>query len=118
MADTTLQLAKSGSAVFNASGIAVVSIQNGSLARWEVKLLNINTTSDSDTKCLVYRGQVSTRNQIDATEELGNTNTSPTDVTVMPGDVITARWENGTPGAIATFIIEGDEILKGRRSYG
>lgn len=117
MIETTLQLVKSGSAVFTAGGIATVSIQNGSLARWEVKLLNISTTSDNDTKCVVYRGQVSSRNQIDATEELGNTNTSPVDQTVVPGDVITARWENGTPGAIATFIIEGDEILRGRRAY-
>lgn len=115
-AETRTQLILSQSAVFAADGTASVTFLNGTTATWNVKLMNTTTTSTTQTKCSVYRGDINAGNQIDYTNT-GNGDTSPVDAIYRVGDKITVRWTGGTPGAIATFRLEGDVVQVGRRAY-
>lgn len=116
MTDTTLALLKSATATFVAGGIATAELRNNGLSRWHIKLINVTTASSTQTRCTVYRGEVNPRNQLDYTKT-GNGDTSPTDITVQPGEYVTVQWTFGTVGAIAVVRIEGEEILRGRRAY-
>ena len=116
MIETRYQLDKSSAAAFDANGVATVVIANNGVSRWVVKLLNVNTSSGTQTRCTVYRGEATSRNQVDFTRS-GNGDTSPTDWVVNPGEYLTARWTFGVPGTFATFRVEGDDMVKGRRAY-
>jgi hypothetical protein len=116
MADSVVALQKSGSATFSASGVATVELRNGGLTRWHVKNASISTTSTAKTQLTVYRGNPSANNQLD-NSKTANLDSSDSVYTLAPSEYATFRWVNGTPGAIATVRIEGDEIITGRRIY-
>lgn len=116
MPDSIVDLQKSGSATFNASGVATAELRNGGLTRWVIKNASISSTSTTKTTLTVYRGAPSANNQLDHSKT-ANADSSDTEYALAPSEFATFQWVNGTPGAVATFRVEGDEIIRGRRIY-
>lgn len=75
---------------------------------WHVTLMV--TTSDSvlSPTLRVYRNTVTDGAIVDQTL-LGGGDVSDCDLTLTAGQRLVARWTGGTPGAHATFNIEGEE---------
>lgn len=116
LAETPLALNSNITAVFDANGDAVGEILVGPNQRWEVTLLNTNTTSTSQTRLTVYRGPVEST-QVDFSRT-GNGDTSNTDIKLQQGEKLSAKWTGGTPGAQATLNIQGTVFERGNRGYG
>jgi hypothetical protein len=114
-AETELALAETLRGTFDASGIAVGSIQVGPNQRWKVTLMNTSTTSTSQTRCTVYRGLLNGQ-QLDFSRT-GNADTSNTDIELQQGEKLVVEWTGGTVGTTAALDIEGKKYLKGRRGY-
>lgn len=116
MEETKIQLGRSASAVFNASGVATAVLSNGGLSRWQITNTAVSSTSTKQTKCTTYRGPAAPSNQVDFTR-VGNGRSSDTQIPLASGEFLTVVWENGTPGTVATVTVIGDEFLQGRRIY-
>lgn len=104
----------SGTAVFDASGKAVVRLGPTVYgSRWKVDLMSVSTTSTLQTTCNVYRDSESAAASLDNTRT-GNLDTSNTDIDLTAGQVILFVWTGGTPGALATVSVSGT-LYTGRR---
>lgn len=101
---------QSATGTFDANGRATVSIGPTVYgARWNVTRLVVSTTSTAETQLRVYRGSEQASRLVDSTYT-ANQNTSETDVTLGTLETLLFVWTGGDPGAIATAVIEGDQV--------
>lgn len=105
----TLDLLKSGSVTLDANGAGSLTFgpERGGES-WRVTRINLTCTSTLQTKCNVYRNVVSTLTNLFGSKA-GNSDVAsgdpPLDVTTNSRFIVV--WTSGTPGAIATAVIEG-----------
>lgn len=97
----------SRTATFDAAGIARVVLGPTVYGeRWRVKRMSVNTTSANDTDVRVYlNAEIDTR-MIDGSYT-GNRDFSETDLTLQTLDRLIVVWIAGTPGALASFLVQG-----------
>lgn len=75
---------------------------------WHVALMVTSSDSALSPVLKVYRNAVTSPAIVDQTL-LGGSDVSPTDLTLTSGQRLVAVWTGGTPGAVATFNIEGEQ---------
>jgi hypothetical protein len=74
--------------------------------KWRVRRMVVSTTSAQDTDVRVYlNAEIDTR-MIDGSYT-GNRDYNETDITLQTLDMLIAVWVTGTPGAFASFLIQG-----------
>jgi hypothetical protein len=106
---TAIALDRTRTAVFDAAGVARVTVfPDRSRDVWEVTRYQVTTTSTAGTECTVYRGSEHSGAQVDFTRT-GNGDTSEQfhPVRVDFGQPLVFVWIGGTPGAVATVSILG-----------
>lgn len=102
------------SATFDAAGVAQIIVGPAVYGhQWNVRRMTVTTTSVLDTETRVYLNAV-TPSGLLAGSFAGNQDFNETDVTLQTLDRLIARWINGTPGAIATFQVQGIVNAVGR----
>lgn len=84
---------------------------------WSDIFYSISLSTGTGT-CRVYKGFASARRQVDFTTKGEGDTSEQATMKLRRGDVILARWTGATPGAVATFHIEGTRRVPGRRAYG
>lgn len=104
-----LQLLKSGNVTLDASGAGttVLGPERGGES-WTVDRIAVQCTSADQTDCAIYRDVISTQTELFGSRS-GNqdvaTGTPPLEI--APSSRIIVAWSGGTPGAIATVVLEG-----------
>lgn len=103
----TRPLDTSASAVFGATGVARLRIGPQVFGdSWRVRRMTVNTTSDADTDVRVYlNAEMDSR--LVAGSFSGNRDFNETDLTLQTLDTLIVVWVDGTPGANATFVLQG-----------
>jgi hypothetical protein len=99
---------KPGQGHFDAAGEAIVTIAVPAGCLWDIEATTVSTTSTVRTTASVYLGSPSPGAMVDSTYS-GNRDTSDTKHTVIGGETITCVWTGGTPGAVATIRITGQQ---------
>lgn len=105
-----IPLAESASGVFNAAGKVTVSMGPAVYgSSWSIDRASVSSTSLLDSECSMYRGLESPNTLIDGTSS-GNGDTNDVagnPILVSYGQVVVFVWTGGTPGAIATAVLDG-----------
>lgn len=102
-------------ATANSSGRAVATAGPSRYGdRWEISLINSNTTSTAQAELRVYRGVESETARILGSYGANSDTASGSTVTVRAGEKLVFVWSNADVGAICTARIEG-EFITGRR---
>lgn len=104
---TTRPLDTSSSATFDASGIARLRIGPQVFGEsWRIRRMVVSTTSVNDTDVRVYlNAEMDSR--LIAGSFSGDRDFNETDVTLQTLDQLIVVWVSGTPGAVATFVLQG-----------
>lgn len=105
----TLHLLKSGNVVLDAlGGGSVIVGPERALEYWTVTRIAVQCASANQTACAIYRDVISTQTQLFGSSA-GNqdvaTGTPPLEI--APSSRIIILWSGGTPGAVATAVLEG-----------
>lgn len=104
---STIPLATTVSATFNANGVASVFIGPQRYGQeWTITSIVISSTSTLATTCTAYKNWTTANNQVDFTHS-GNNDTSDTSLDLLNLDTLILVWNGGTPGATATAVIYG-----------
>lgn len=109
---TTLDLIKSATATLDANGTGsvVVGPERGG-ERWTVTRISLQCTSVLQTECRIYRNVISTLTMLFDSQG-GNSDVASGDPPLeipMSGRIV-IEWRGGTPGAVATAVLEGKLI--------
>lgn len=95
------------SATFGPTGIARIQIGPTVFGEsWRVKRMGVSTTSVADTDVRVYLNAELDTRMIDGSFT-GNRDFSDTDISLQTLDQLIVVWVNGTPGAYASFVLQG-----------
>ncbi len=95
------------SATFGADGRAVARAgPNVYGSRWNVDLMVVSATSTLESECKVYRNVEQPTAMLDNTRT-GNQDVSDCNIDVRPGETLVVVWTGGTPGALATVVVNG-----------
>lgn len=98
------RLDRSVTLTLNASGAASATFGPGrSSEHWAVERMTTAGNSAIQPTLNVYRG---TSALVDTTRH-GNQDISDTNLSLMPGEFITAAYSAGSPGAVMVFYLEG-----------
>ena len=101
------QLDEAARGTLNAAGEVTVTIgPRTPNSRWRVANIAVSTDSSTDTECRLYLGPEAPANLIGATYS-GNRDQLGTGLTLFPGQLLTAVWTLGDPGATATVSVYG-----------
>jgi hypothetical protein len=94
-------------AIFGADGVARLRIGPQVFGeRWHIRRMTVNTTSANDTDVRVFlNAEIDTR-MIDGSFT-GNRDFSETNLTLQTLDNLIVVWVDGTPGAFASFLVQG-----------
>lgn len=95
-------------ATFDAAGVAVVEF--GPVPVWEtwtIGLMSVSATSAAETFAAVYRGDPAPTTFVESSVRGSSGDTSDSRYQLQQGDRLVVRWENGTPGATATAVVQG-----------
>jgi hypothetical protein len=112
-----LPLYESVSAVFDAAGRAAVRIGPSKYGEsWHVTLSTITTTSVLATSFRYYRQHETPSAQFDVSLYNGNNDVSDSTVDLAPMEQLMGVWAGGTPGRVATLIVQGQVHARGRNA--
>ena len=111
----SLPLYESISAVFDAAGRASVRIGPSRYGEsWHITLSTITTNSVLQTSFRYYRQHETPSSQFDISLFNGNNDVSDSVVDLAPMEQVMGIWAGGTPGRIATLIVQGQVKVSGR----
>jgi hypothetical protein len=107
-------LNQSKSATISAAGIARLEMGPTVYGhKWNIRRMVVSSTSDLPTEARVYLN-ANAPSALLAGSYAGNQDFNETDVTLQTLDRLLVEWINGTPGAIATFQVQGIVEAVGR----
>jgi hypothetical protein len=94
-------------AVFNAAGVARLEIGPVVFGEtWRVRRMTVSTSSAANTDARVYlNAEIDTR--MVAGSYSGDRDFNETDITLQNLDRLIVVWVDGTPGANASFLLQG-----------
>lgn len=100
-------LRESGAATVDATGRAVVTLQNlRAFEKWEVTTHTVSSTSTAETTARVYRNHESPSALLEGTYS-GKQDASNTRVSVGNGESLICVWSGATAGSRCVYTIEG-----------
>lgn len=104
---TTRPLDTNRSAIFGATGVARLEIGPVVFGEtWRVRRMTVTTGSLANTDARVYlNAEIDSR--MVAGSYSGDRDFNETDVTLQTLDKLIVVWVDGTPGAIASFLLQG-----------
>lgn len=106
---TTLQLLKSGNVALDATGTGtlVFGPERGG-ERWTLSRIAVQCASASQTECKIYRDVISAQTMLFGSRS-GNQDVASGDppMELQPSSRFIVEWTGGTPGAVATAVLEG-----------
>jgi hypothetical protein len=107
---TTRPLDTNRTAVFNAAGIARLEIGPVVFGEtWRIRRMTVSTSSTANTDARVYlNAEIDTR--MVAGSYSGDRDFNETDITLQTLDKLIVVWVDGTPGANASFLLQGTSI--------
>lgn len=88
--------------------------------RWKLERYSVKATGVTGgiVSFTLYRGATAGGQVIDSTPYQGQGNTSDgNNVDLYPGEYVTGVWSGASPGSACSFTIQGQQYVKGRRSY-
>lgn len=103
-------------ATLDATGIAERTVTpRGARTGWQIERIRATGSGAGIPELTVYQGEVSVNRFLDGTGS-GNNDVAefPNPVQLQPGEFLTLRWEQGTPGGIVSVVVEGQP----RSGYG
>jgi hypothetical protein len=111
---TVLPLDTNRTAVFDSTGTARVIIGPDVYGEyWRVRRMTVTSDSASDSDARVYlNAELDSR--LVAGSWSGNRDFNETDMTLMTLDRLIVVWDGGTPGARASFLLQGVVERRGR----
>jgi hypothetical protein len=94
-------------AMFNAAGVARLEIGPVVFGEtWRVRRMTVSTSSTANTDARVYlNAEIDTR--MVAGSYSGDRDFNETDITLQNLDKLIVVWVDGTPGANASFLLQG-----------
>lgn len=119
MIETSLVLNESDSVLLDASGNGAITMGPGSAwERWEVERTSVNVSVGQPVPvCYILRGYSSDlRNVIDGTYT-ASLDTSTVAFMVAAGEKVTASFQGGSPGSVASVVFAGKKIVRGDIGY-
>jgi len=95
------------SVTFDSTGTARITIGPTIYGeRWRVRRMTVTSTSDTDSDARVYlNAEIDSR--LIAGTWSGNRDFNETDITLQTLDRFIVVWEGGSPGASASFLLQG-----------
>lgn len=101
------------SAIFDASGIAVVTLgPNRPFTSWKIEKITTSTDNSTETQLRIYRGIVTASNFISGTNSANENADDSANINLITSEFLTFVWSNGSGGKIATIVIYGEEKIK------
>jgi hypothetical protein len=93
--------------IFDSTGTARITIGPTVYGeRWRVRRMTVTSTSDTDSDARVYlNAEIDSR--LVAGTWSGNRDFNETDITLQTLDQFIVVWVDGTPGASASFLVQG-----------
>lgn len=106
---TVLDLLKSASATLNAGGAGTIVIGPEKAGEsWSVTRMSIQCTSALQTNVRVYRNVISTLTMLfDSAAGNGDVASGDPPLDIPRNSAIVLQWTGGTPGSVATVVLEG-----------
>lgn len=118
METTTLALAVSRTVICNAFGYALLTVGPRAAGEsWIINRIAVLNNGAFKPRVNIYRGSAPLPTRFLEGTSSGNSDVSDSTIKLTSLDSISVEWVAGTPGSASTAIIEGDQILAGKRAY-